>query len=249
MTSFLAVVALSNFLAEKLMSFKLLWLSVLFISVFSITHLLIGRTGQIVCLIGLLAVVISANSIRRSLIIAGVLIIFIVLLWISSPIISHRFSLIISEINAYHHGVEMTSIGARLAMWKASWIFFWDEPLFGHGTGSYRLLSEGVFTDKEMCKISCVHPHNQFLFFGVEHGLIGILIYGWLFIATFKIAKQVDLKNKLILMGLLAIIFVDSFINSPFWISSERNFYISVLALAMTSFYLNHSTLLKIKLK
>ena len=241
MTSFLAIVALSNLLTEKLISFKFLWLSVLFISVFGITHLLIGRTGQIVCVIGLLSVVITAHSIRRSLIIIGALMIFIIILWISSPVISQRFMLILSEITAYQQGVEMTSIGARLAMWKVSWIFFWDQPIFGHGTGSYRLLSESVFTDTVMCKISCIHPHNQFLFFGVEHGIIGIFIYGWLFFALFKIANQVDLKNKLILTGLVAIIFVDSFINSPFWISSERNFYTSVMALAMTSFYLNRA--------
>jgi hypothetical protein len=40
-------------------------------------------------------------------------------------------------------------------------------------------------------------------------------------------------------MGLIAIILVDSFINSPFWISSERNFYMAIFGLVMTSFYLN----------
>jgi hypothetical protein len=80
------------------------------------------------------------------------------------------------------------------------------------------------------------------LFFGVEHGIIGVFLYGWLLLSIFRIANAVDLRNKLILYGLLAIISIDSFINSPFWISSERNFYITILALCMTSFYLNRKS-------
>ena len=164
-----------------------------------------------------------------------------ILIW-TSPVISERFRLLVYEINLYQQGVEMTSIGARLSMWKESLLLFWDQPLFGHGTGSYRFLTESIFTDSVMCKISCVHPHNQFLFFGVEHGIVGVFLYGWLLLAIFRIANAVDLRNKLILYGLLAIISIDSFINSPFWISSERNFYITILALCMTSFYLNRKS-------
>jgi O-antigen ligase len=135
----------------------------------------------------------------------------------------------------------MTSIGARLAMWKASLNFYWDQPLWGHGTGSYRWLTERLFTDPLMCAISCVHPHNQFLFFGVEYGLLGLFIYSWLFVGVAKIVLLVERRYSLILAGLLTIIAVDSFINSPLWISSERNFYTAILALTMTSFYLNRS--------
>jgi O-antigen ligase len=241
MTSFLAVVALSHALTEVVIRRKLLWLFVLSIAVFSITHLLTGRTGQVVCALALFGVIFVALPPRQALLIACLLLISMVILFVTSPVIEQKFTLIVSEIQAYQQGQEMTSIGARLAMWRASLNFYWEQPLWGHGTGSYRWLAERVFTDPTMCKISCVHPHNQFLFFGVEHGILGILIYGWLFIGVVKIAVVVERKYKLILMGLLMIIAIDSFINSPFWISSERNFYMAVLALTMTSFYLNSS--------
>lgn len=239
MTSFLAVVSFSHLVTEKHGKIKLVWAFVLLASIFSITHLLYGRTGQVVCLIALMVTIFIALPIRKALIIAGLLIGVGVILVLSSPVLLKKFTLLFTEVEAFQQGQEMTSIGARLAMWRASWDFFLDQPFWGHGTGSYRWLAERVFLDPVMCKISCVHPHNQFLFFGVEHGLFGIAAYFFLFVGATKVARAVEEKYKLIIFGLLAIIWVDSFINSPFWISSERNFYMAVFALTMTSFYLN----------
>lgn len=239
MTSFVAVVALSNLLTQKEFKTKIIWTLVLLLSIFSITHLLTGRTGQVVCLVALLGVIFIALPTRQAWMIAALLLFIGTGLVISSASLLSKFTLLISEVQAYQQGQEMTSIGARLAMWNASWDFYWDQPIWGHGTGSYRWLAERVFTDSTMCKISCVHPHNQFLFFGVEHGIFGIAAYLFLFFGAVKVALVVERQYKLIIMGLLSIILVDSFINSPFWISSERNFYMAVFGLVMTSFYLN----------
>jgi len=239
MTSFVAVVAFSNLLTHKQIRLKIIWSLILLLSIFSITHLLTGRTGQVVCLIALLGVIFIALPKRQALIITALLLIIVTGLVISSATLLSKFTLLISEVQAYQQGQEMSSIGARLAMWHASWGFYWDQPIWGHGTGSYRWLTERVFTDPTMCKISCVHPHNQFLFFGVEHGIFGIAAYVFLFVGAAKVALVVEQRYKLIIMGLLSIILVDSFINSPFWISSERNFYMAIFGLVMTSFYLN----------
>lgn len=240
MTSFLAVVALAHVFTEPIVRKKLIWLSLLLIAVFSITHLLLGRTGQVVCTLALTAVIFIALPPRKAAIVLGVLLVLIAFLALTSPMIAQRFNLILLEIQGYQQGQQMTSIGARLAMWTASINFYWDQPIWGHGTGAYRLLAERAFTEPGMCSISCVHPHNQFLFLGVEHGLLGILTYGWLLLGVAKVATKVERLHALILVGLLTIIIVDSFINSPLWISSERNFYTAVLALSLTSFYLNH---------
>lgn len=243
MTSFVAVVALSCALTEQVMRRKILCLLVLFFSVFSITHLLIGRTGQLVCTLAMFAVVFTALPIRKALWISSLFLCLAIFLFITSPVVMHKFNLIFSEFQAYQQGQEMTSIGARLAMWKASWEFYWDQPLWGHGTGSYRWLAEHVFTDPTMCQISCVHPHNQFLFFAVEHGIPGLIVYAWLFVGAARVAIVVEQRHMLIIVGLLTIIAIDSFINSPFWISSERNFYMAILALTMTPFYLNRKSI------
>lgn len=240
MTSFLSVVALSHVLTQQTIRRKLIWFAVLLIAVFSITHLLLGRTGQVVCALALTAVIFIALPPRKAIIVLGVLLSLFVVLAMTSPMIAQRFNFIMLEIQGYQQGQEMTSIGARIAMWSASINFYLDQPIWGHGTGSYRLLAERTFTEPGMCAISCVHPHNQFLFFGVEYGLFGFMIYGWLLFGIAKVAMQVERLHALILIGLLSIMGVDSFINSPLWISSERNFYTAILALSLSSFYLNH---------
>lgn len=139
----------------------------------------------------------------------------------------------------------MTCVGVRIAMWPTSINFYSDQPIGEHGTGSYQWLTEQVVTDSVMCLISCAHAHDQFLFFEVEQGLPRLIVYSWLLFSITKTGTQVELRHKLILSGLLTIIFVDSFINSPFWISSERNFYTAVLALALRSCYLNRKSPIK----
>ncbi len=239
MTCFLAVVSLSHFLTETGNRRKFFWLFSLLLSVYSITHLLIGRTGQVVCLIALTGTIIIALPKRQAFIACAALLLAGAFLTSTSPVIHERFQLLLSEVRMYKLGEQYSSIGARLAMWSSSISFIIEQPVWGHGTGSYRWLAEKVFTDSLMCLTACIHPHNQFFFFGVEHGLLGLFLYGWLLFSIFKVAKQVERRHSLTLMGLLIIITVDSCINSPFWISGQRNFYTAALGLTLASFYLN----------
>jgi O-antigen ligase len=239
MTSFLAVVSLSYLLTEKEPRRRIFWLVALMLSVFSITHLIPGRTGQVVCLVALTGIIIAALPKRQAIRASALIFSLGALFSITSPVLLDRFSLLLTEVQLYKQGELITSIGMRLAMWSHSIGFFMDQPLWGHGTGSYRLLTEKIFTDPVMCMFSCVHPHNQFLFFGVEHGLPGICLYAWFLFSIFRVSKQLKKRHNLILIGLLIIITVDSFINTPFWITGQRNFYVATLGLTLAAFYLN----------
>jgi O-antigen ligase len=239
MTSFLAVVSLSYLLTESEPRRRIFWLVGLMLSVFSITHLLPGRTGQVVCLVALTGIIIVALPKRQAIRASALVFSLGALFSITSPVLLDRFSLLLTEVRLYKQGELITSIGARLTMWSHSIDFFMDQPLWGHGTGSYRWLTERIFTDPVMCMFSCVHPHNQFLFFGVEHGLPGICLYAWFLFSIFRVAKQLEKRHSLILIGLLIIITVDSFINAPFWITGQRNLYIATLGLTLAAFYLN----------
>jgi O-antigen ligase len=119
-------------------------------------------------------------------------------------------------------------------MWVNSLGFMGEAPLLGHGMGSYRYLSEKVYVDPVMCAISCVHPHNQLLFFMVEYGLVGLVLFA-LFIRAFVIVARYwgarNTSTMAVVVGVSVVFLVDSFINSPLWISSLRNFYIGVFAL------------------
>ena len=110
---------------------------------------------------------------------------------------------------------------------------FLQSPLWGHGTASYRVLSELIYTDPGVCAVSCFHPHNQFLFLAVEFGLLGLLIYLMLMQRALVAAFELSTRYRNLLVAFLAILFVDSFINGPFWVTTERHLFASVLPLLM----------------
>jgi hypothetical protein len=68
----------------------------------------------------------------------------------------------------------------------------------------------------------------------VEYGLAGFVIF-FLFVRAFlMVAADWRGSNDIvfaIVVGFLTVFLVDSFINSPLWISSLRNFYIGAFAM------------------
>ncbi|WP_298288365.1 O-antigen ligase family protein [Thiomonas sp.] len=58
----------------------------------------------------------------------------------SVPEIRGRIGLIFSNLHAFDHGNEDTSIGIRFQLWKAAWLIFTEHPLFGVGLGGFKAL-------------------------------------------------------------------------------------------------------------
>lgn len=209
---------------------------------FSVLFLLTSRTGQLAMLVALLVVSALLLSQRHFLVFLVMAVATVMAALMLSPVLLSKISLIFQDGAAFvHQGVELTSVGARLSMWVNSLHFVSDAPLFGHGVGSYRYLSEKVYLDPVMCAISCVHPHNQLLFFMVEYGLVGLGLFGLFIWALVRVARDWRGRNTsafAIVVGLSVVFLVDSFINSPLWISSLRNFYIGLFALI----FIHHAT-------
>lgn len=210
------------------------WALVAAFTVFSITHLLQGRTGQVVLLAMFCALAWVASPVAwrwRALALVGAA---VVLLFLSSPLLRERVTSMFTEFAQYTEaGVLTTSTGFRLDMWKNALAMFMDSPLWGHGTASYRLLSEQIYIDAHVCEVSCVHPHNQFLFFAAEFGLFGLAAYVLLLQRSLAAASDLTVRYRNLLVAFLAILFVDSFINGPFWVTTERHLFASVLPLLL----------------
>ncbi|MBT9465980.1 O-antigen ligase family protein [Hydrogenophaga sp.] len=206
------------------------------LAVFSITHLLAGRTGQLVVLsmCGVMALVKAPPHWR----LPAVLVVMFggCLLLLSSPLLRERVLQAWMDFNLYSsEGVVSTSIGARLDMWKNAWNMFLDSPLWGQGTGGYRVISSRIYADASQCGVSCIHPHNQYLFFAVEHGLLGLTAYGLLLWALIRGAIRCQGGERAMLAGFSTVLILDGFINGPFWVTTERHLFASMLPLLMAS--------------
>ena len=216
---------------------RIAWSIVAVLAMLSVTHLLQSRTSQVVLLVMLLAVLTVSVPKRwrwPTLCLVGIAAGAAVL---TSSVMSSRFHLVLTEARQYlADGTNITSTGARLDMWKHALLMFADSPLWGHGTSGYRVLAEKIFLGEIECATNCIHPHNQFLFFGVEFGIAGIVAYWLLLYRPFRCALREPVGERLPVVAFLTIMLVDSFINAPLWVTTERQFFTVVLPLLVAGY-------------
>jgi O-antigen ligase len=217
---------------------RIAWSVVTVFAVFSITHLLQGRTGQAVLLAMFCALALVSVPVVWRWRALFIVLVLMVVLFASSPLLRERVLSAFTEFRLYFEGgVVSTSIGARLDMWKNAWEMFVASPLWGHGTGGYRVYSLEYYNDVGQCSVSCVHPHNQFLFFAAEHGLVGVLAYVWLLQRALAAGLSQQGRYRLLTVAFMAILLVDSFINGPFWVTTERHFFASMMPLLLAGWH------------
>ncbi|WP_159607529.1 O-antigen ligase family protein [Hydrogenophaga sp. PBL-H3] len=237
--SFFTALAVVIALDARTRSMRWAWALVAVFTVFSITHLLQGRTGQVVLLAMLCALAWVAAPMAWRWRALALVVLATVLLFLSSSLLRHRVTSLFTEFAQYTDaGLLTTSTGFRLDMWKNALEMYLTSPLWGHGTASYRVLSEQIYTDPGVCAVSCLHPHNQFLFLAAEFGLLGLVAYVLLLQRAFAAAFDLTVRYRNLLVAFMAILFVDSFINGPFWVTTERHLFASVLPLLVAGWRL-----------
>ncbi|AXG09704.1 O-antigen ligase family protein [Haloplanus rubicundus] len=96
------------------------------------------------------------------------------------------------------------SLQGRINMIKESRILFIENPIFGHGIGSFKSMYElGSFR----------YPHNIFLEFLVEAGLIGFVLFTSYILTIFTIIIRFG-RNNPIYSGLILSVLVFSLLNA-----------------------------------
>ena len=207
------------------------WLIVTVLAGLSISHLSVGRTGLLLLVAGLLAWVAYSGGGRRLLMGLPLAVLAGVLLVMSSSTLKSRFELAWQEFGN-RHADPLSSIGQRAYNYEKTPQLIAEQPVWGHGTGAFHT-EICRFVDKpEWCPIFNWHPHNQFLMFGADHGLIGMLVYAGLIVSLLVMAwRSPHAKPRIWLAALAAILLVDSMINTPLFSSSESHFFVYMMAL------------------
>lgn len=200
-------------------------------SVFSITHLTSSRIGYGVVIS--LAVLMPLLSVPRKWAVAAALVAassaFAILFF--SEIATARIGQVFSEAISFRQGEVFTSTGARLHMWRTAFDIWMQAPWVGHGTGAYHDLAKIAFNNDTMCQIGCFHPHNQFLFFAVDHGLVGLMLFCAYLLAAIKMSWHRETVERALFLGFLTILFVDALAHGPLWLFMEAYFSFGVMAL------------------
>ena len=209
------------------------WLAVAVLAFVCNTQLLYGRTGYVATAVAVLAFVLALVPVRRwwmALALVAVLLAGAVLL---SPTIVPRVALGLKELGQVPE--TTTSIGPRLYFLHYGLELFSQKPWLGWGTGAYHGEFCRIATTPEWCAAGSFHPHNQFLFFMIEHGLPGLVAFAGVFVAALWQARRMERLDRAVAIAFVGVAGVGSLTHSGIWLANEGLAYCFGLVLVLTA--------------
>ena len=225
MLSFLVLLCLQRLRASGTGWQRWVWSAGALLAIGAVAYLLNGRTGYVALLAGLLGYGLFALP-RK----------WLALAFTSSQRVQERYVLAKQETQQVFQELQQgqtptfSSIGARWYMWLKTTEIIRDKPITGWGLGSHGIQWCERNPQPEWCYVGRYTPHNQFLFFASELGLLGVI---W-FIGLFFILARAGWKNpamRPLMMGFLGIFLIDSLFNASLWNAREYNFFLIMLCL------------------
>ncbi len=217
------------------------WKTVLFAAVavlgaISVLALTESRTGYIGLLLSLTVFALTLLW-RRPLMLAGAILVgaaAITSAYHFSPNFQHRTNLALQEAQNHSTGT-LTSIGARIEVWRFMAKQTENAKLMGAGTASYPVVARSYFQDSDFCKAICPHPHNQFILFYFEQGLPGLILILWFMVAIVRQALRFEGTHRALMLAFVSIMFTSNMTHSSLWLSTESQFFILMTGLLMAS--------------
>jgi hypothetical protein len=133
----------------------------------------------------------------------------------------------VNDIALYSQGNDATSQGYRLDYWRQSIKSISESLWVGHGVGSWRheYISHGGNEPN-----APTNPHQQFLLWTVEAGLLGLALIIGFYRALYKDAKRLQGPAKEVMLSCFGIVLMVSLFNCPFYGAGIGEFFILIFA-------------------
>ena len=217
-----------------------LWITVAFAAAVNVLFFVLGRTGYLTLLVNLVVVVLVAfvaAKDRRLMVVAASLMVIGIGAAVNSQTVHSRLQAAINEVESSQERGISTSMGQRMEYASKSIDLIKARPILGWGTGSYAMEYCRIAKSPEWCKLGAYNPHNQFLFFAVQFGLLGLVaLLAWLVLAGVAMQK-LPLADRLLGLSLLATLCVHSMLDSPLYIVTEGTWYPLMLGILAAGAY------------
>ena len=202
----------------------------------SVFIVFVGRTGQLVGLVMVALAVFWALP-RRWRLAAIAIPPLLALLAYSLGAVPQRFLTAESEISSYmEKPAAVTSTGVRLYFWKSSLEVMAQSPLVGSGAGSwttqYNTNERLKNPDFELLKAAS-NPHQEFLLWGVQLGVGGILLLLAFFAAVRQDFREMDEPVARAGQSVLAALVVSCLFNSSIYDAHIGSFFCLTLGVLM----------------
>ena len=158
--------------------------------------------------IAVLAVVAIATS-RARVPLAGALVVVVVVL-LQVPLVQKKFA------GQFDLGDPQTTIRGRLSIFSDTFSMLRDHPVLGNGLGGYHYLFRGTILE--------IYPHDMWLTFWVEIGLLGMVAFAMIFFGLmyrgWRAFPRASGFYRALLWGVsgsLVLWAVHGLVDSPYW--------------------------------
>jgi O-antigen ligase len=215
------------------------WILVALAAAINILFFVWGRAGYLTLFVNLLVVLmvlVVARDARATAVAAGLIALTIGAASVSGSL-HQRFNAALSEVESSQElGID-TSMGQRIEYASKSVDLIAARPVLGWGTGSYAMEYCRIAKSPEWCKRGSYNPHNQFLFFAVQFGGIGLIaLVVWL-VAAGVTMRRLPVNEQLVGYSVLATLVVHSMVDSPLYIVTEGIWYPLMLGIFAAGAY------------
>jgi O-antigen ligase len=151
--------------------------------------------------------------------------------------IQEKAAQILSESQNYSaHGNNASSSGFRLHAWRRSIQAITEQPITGHGIGSWSQSVkriEGEQADKIFGQGITGNSHQEYLFWGVELGVGGILLLLLLIAILIHDAMQFEQSVKQATLSVVAVMVVACLFNCSLYDALIGDFFCISLGLLL----------------
>ena len=216
------------------------WLAAL-VAVAALVNVLLfqqGRTGYLVAF-AMIALTILWDLPRkwRLLCLIAVPGAVMTVLYLGSQTFHGRVSKIVPEGQAYAQQSEIvTSSGWRLNAWHRSLQGIQASPLIGHGVGSWTdtvKRFEGSAATKVFGSGNASNPHQEYLLWGVELGVPGVLLLVALMVCIFQDTRGFDAPVARSTQSVLTAMAIACLFNSALYDGLIGDFFVVTLGLLL----------------
>lgn len=218
-----------------------LYLALFIAAIFNIFFVVEGRTGQLLALVLIALFAVQRFGLKARLLTGLALIVFLGL-FLGFSQKAERVLEGIENTQAYMQEKPEqvdSSMGQRYTFWKYSVKLIAEKPLLGYGTGSfaqeYARIAQGE-------RFLARHPHNEFLFIGVQLGLLWLIPYLGFLVSQFYESRKLPEREKWLAQGLVTALLITSLFNTPIYDHTEGHWFTVMIALCFAAQKLGQKT-------
>jgi O-antigen ligase len=199
-----------------------------------------GRTGHLVAIALVLLAMVWEFPRRLHLRVMLIGLLLLVAIAAGSSRMGERFREVGSSMQPAHPGSKHTlSTDVRLDLWQRSLQSIAESPLVGTGVGSwnreFKRQEENHAAEMPINRASAEHhnPHQEYLLWGVEMGLPGILLLCALFVALYRDSQKLAAPERRALQSVLLALLVACLFNCALHDAMIGDFFCITLGLLL----------------